>query len=185
MWELPEEVILSAGHSEGITPLNAFDNSLSDAGVADFNLIRVSSIIPPGAKIVKLPVGTMLASRRSFFPGMFVPTVYEYVVSEQRGEVIAVAIGAGIPVDKKRNGVIAEYKCIGEKYEAEKMVEKMVREMFKQRKTILKEIKIVSAQHCVKKIGCAVAVALLLKERTSFPFSHGGHGKKHNVLKIL
>ncbi len=32
-----------------ITPLNAFDNALMDAGLANYNLVPVSSIIPKGA----------------------------------------------------------------------------------------------------------------------------------------
>ncbi len=32
-----------------VTPLNAFDNALKDAGLANYNLVPVSSIIPKGA----------------------------------------------------------------------------------------------------------------------------------------
>lgn len=42
---------VSAGAGSGRTPLSAFDAALRGAGVADFNLVRLSSVIPPGAKV--------------------------------------------------------------------------------------------------------------------------------------
>jgi arginine decarboxylase len=43
---------LCTGTGEGPTPLAAFDAALVDAGVADHNLICLSSVIPPRAVIV-------------------------------------------------------------------------------------------------------------------------------------
>jgi arginine decarboxylase len=43
---------VSAGSGTGRTPLSAFDAALRDAGVADFNLVRLSSVIPPGSTVV-------------------------------------------------------------------------------------------------------------------------------------
>lgn len=163
MWELPEVVVLSAGHAEGITPLNAFDNALLAAGVGNLNLIRVTSIIPPGARVVKLVESWPAQLKKYLRPGMLVPAVYEYIVSQKPGQLITAAIGAGLPVNVKQNGVIVEYKCVGETGEAEKMGRKMIENMFEQRKMKLKQVKIVSTKHQVKKIGCAVAIALLLK----------------------
>jgi arginine decarboxylase len=42
---------LCSGSGEGPTPLAAFDAALMDAGVADHNLICLSSVIPPKAVI--------------------------------------------------------------------------------------------------------------------------------------
>ncbi len=42
---------VSAGAGSGRTPLSAFDAALREAGVADFNLVRLSSVIPPGALV--------------------------------------------------------------------------------------------------------------------------------------
>jgi len=163
VWELPQKIILAAGHAEGITPLNAFDNSLLDAGIADLNLIQVSSILPPNVQVVKLSK-QYRSSPINLPAGMLVPVVYTKIISNHPGETIAAAVGAGIPTDKKKNGVIVEYKCVGKKREAEKMAEKMIKEMFSQRKLKLKQIKIVSSEHKVRKLGCAISAALLLKE---------------------
>ena len=41
------EIIISSGTGEGSTQLSAFDKALHNAGIANFNLIRLSSVIPP------------------------------------------------------------------------------------------------------------------------------------------
>jgi arginine decarboxylase len=42
---------VSAGTGSGPTKLSAFDSALQSAGIANYNIIRLSSIIPAGAKI--------------------------------------------------------------------------------------------------------------------------------------
>ena len=44
---------LSSGTGEGPTPLAAFDAALMDAGVANYNLLCLSLVIPPNATIVR------------------------------------------------------------------------------------------------------------------------------------
>ena len=44
-------IVVSRGTGEGPTPLAAFDEALLAAGVENYNLIRLSSVIPPGAAI--------------------------------------------------------------------------------------------------------------------------------------
>lgn len=43
---------ITTGIGTGPTKLSAFDSALNHAGVANFNLIRLSSVIPPESKIV-------------------------------------------------------------------------------------------------------------------------------------
>ena len=45
------KIQLSTGAGRGHTKLAAFDAALHDAGVSNFNLIKLSSIIPPGSQI--------------------------------------------------------------------------------------------------------------------------------------
>jgi arginine decarboxylase len=44
-------IVVSRGTGEGPTPLAAFDKALLGAGVENYNLIRLSSVIPPGSAI--------------------------------------------------------------------------------------------------------------------------------------
>ncbi len=43
---------VSSGTGAGPTKMAAFDAALNNAGVANYNLIRLSSIVPPGSKII-------------------------------------------------------------------------------------------------------------------------------------
>lgn len=45
------KIALTTGRGEGPTSLAAFDAALRDAGVANYNLLCLSSVIPPGAVI--------------------------------------------------------------------------------------------------------------------------------------
>src|SRR5690606_13314100 len=42
---------VSAGTGTGRTPLAAFDAALAAAGVSDFNLVRLSAVVPPGSDV--------------------------------------------------------------------------------------------------------------------------------------
>lgn len=45
---------VSAGTGTGRTTLAAFDAALAAAGVSDFNLVRLSSIVPPGSQVLEV-----------------------------------------------------------------------------------------------------------------------------------
>src|ERR1700730_6319338 len=90
----------TAGSAEGSTPLNAFDNALLAAGIGNINLIKVSSILPPGVELVSLP---------RIKPGALVPTVYSSMTTESPGDVVAPAVGWARPFDPAKNGVIMEF----------------------------------------------------------------------------
>jgi arginine decarboxylase len=44
-------ISIRTGTGRGSTPLSAFDTALLDAGVGDFNLVTLSSVIPPASRI--------------------------------------------------------------------------------------------------------------------------------------
>ena len=87
MLQTPHRFTLVAGSGEGDTTLTAFDKALLSAGVGNLNLLRVSSILPPGAEYshqVEIP------------PGSLTPTAYGVIIGEVPGQRIAAAIGVGI-----------------------------------------------------------------------------------------
>lgn len=47
------KIQLASSTGKGHTKLAAFDAALHEAGIANYNLIRLSSVIPPTSKIVK------------------------------------------------------------------------------------------------------------------------------------
>lgn len=45
-------IIITSGKGEGSTQLSAFDSALFEAGIANFNLLKLSSVIPPKSRLV-------------------------------------------------------------------------------------------------------------------------------------
>lgn len=150
MLPTPKKYFVTAAASEGRSKLTAFDNALLKARIGNVNLIRVSSILPPGTENdpdLVLP------------PGSLVPTAYGYIMSDVPGELISAAVGVGISGDTF--GVIMEFSGKCSKEEAEKNIENMVKEAFETRGMELKDIKIAAVEHRVEKIGCALAAVPL------------------------
>lgn len=81
------QVISGAG--TGSTSLGAFDAALNDARVANYNLIRLSSVIPPHSTITKMPNGA------NSLPGDWGDRLY-VVLAEQRCEKKGEQAWAGI-----------------------------------------------------------------------------------------
>jgi len=50
------DIFITSGKGQGLTELSAFDNALFDAGIANYNLIRLSSVVPTGCKIFESKV---------------------------------------------------------------------------------------------------------------------------------
>jgi arginine decarboxylase len=53
------DIVITAGIGEGPTELSAFDAALITAGVANFNLIVISSVIPPQACVHNSPTAVV------------------------------------------------------------------------------------------------------------------------------
>lgn len=150
MLPTPKKFFLGTASAEGTSSLNAFDNALLGAGVGNINLLRVTSILPPGAKHepgLKIP------------PGSLVPTAYGYTISENPGELIAAAVGIGFSEDTF--GVIMEYAGRCSRGAAEDRIKHMLEEAFEFRKMRLVDTKIAAVEHEVVKIGCVLAVVPL------------------------
>jgi arginine decarboxylase len=149
MWERPSVVSIVAGGGEGRTELTAFDRALMHAGIANLNFVRVTSILPAGARIIAVP---------AFVPGMLTPAVYAKIDSHTPGERIAAAVGVGI--SPASFGVIMEYSHSGTGENAETIVRNMVEEAMALRDLPVADIKVAVAEHVVQRIGCAVAAVV-------------------------
>ena len=145
----------TAGSAEGSTPLNAFDNALLAAGIGNINLVRISSILPPGVDLVPLP---------RIRPGTIVPTAYAAQTSEVPGEVIAAGVGWALPVDPGKNGVIMEFHDKATRDEAERMIVQMLEEAFRVRGERIRDMRVFAVEHRVERTGCAVAAVTLLSD---------------------
>ncbi|MDR7485414.1 MAG: arginine decarboxylase, pyruvoyl-dependent [Armatimonadota bacterium] len=149
MWTLPRAVSAVAGAGEGSTDLNAFDRALADAGIADLNFVRVTSIFPQGARIAPL---------RPYPPGLLMPAVYARISRHTPGERIAAAVGIGIA--EAGYGVIMEHSHTGTAENAEQIVRRMVEEAMAMRGLRLTEVVVAAKEHVVQRTGCVVAAVL-------------------------
>lgn len=150
MLPTPRRVKLAAGAAEGPTGLNAFDGALLAAGIGNLNLLRVSSILPPGC---------VLDGDFSIPAGSLTPTAYGSLISETPGTVIAAAIGLGFSADDY--GVIMEFAGRCGRAEAEERVGLMVREAFSMREKALASLHVRGVEITVRGIGAVVAAAVL------------------------
>lgn len=115
---------ISAGVGHGERRITSFDSALCCAGVGNYNLVRLSSILPNGSK----PSNTVGLELGSLLP-------IAYATETSRHGVISAAVCIGFPkvVDDKHCGIIMEYEGHMTASEAEKVVREMVEEGFAQR----------------------------------------------------
>ena len=145
----------ATGCAEGATPLNAFDNALLASGIGNMNLIKISSILPPGCQLLS-PIPALT-------PGDLIPVAYGSIYSDISGERIAAGVAVAIPQDPSLPGVIMEYSSRGHKEEIENIVREMAKEAFRVRKFDLKEV-ISQAVDYVSKGSGAVFAGVVLWE---------------------
>ncbi|HBC92812.1 MAG TPA: arginine decarboxylase, pyruvoyl-dependent [Pelotomaculum sp.] len=150
MLPTPKKFFITAGSAGGKNCLNAFDNALIKAKIGNLNLIRVSSILPPGVEY---------CPQMEIPPGSLVPTAYGYIISDVPGEIISAAVGVGFSEDTF--GVIMEFSGRCGKNQAEKAIKSMLEEAFATRGMELAGIKMASTEHQVETIGCALAAVPL------------------------
>ena len=150
----PTKFFLVSGSSEGFSLLNAFDGALLDSGVGDTNLVKMSSILPPGCqemnpRPVAMPQGAL------------VPVAYASLCSDVSGEVISAAVAIGVPKDENRAGLIMEYSARAEESVVVEQVKKMVEKGMELRNRAIKEIMAISATYRVAGIGAVFAGVVL------------------------
>lgn len=101
-------IVVSRGTGEGPTPLAAFDSALHSAGVENYNLIRLSSVIPPGAGIERVQ---FVSDPDEYGQRLYV------VMAEQRATVPGEGAYAGLGwVQDAADGKGLFVECEGETY---------------------------------------------------------------------
>lgn len=147
----PKFYTIVSGIGESRYPLVAFDNALRQAGIGDYNLVKVSSILPAGCTYSK---------KIDIEKGSIVFAAYaSKTVTENQQE--AVAVATAIPQIDTDSGVIFE---TSEKSDnIEENVSNMCVEAMKNRNKEIKEIKSSSIKICGKKdtFVCGVSAIIM------------------------
>ena len=88
--------------------LQSFEEALRDAGIAGFNLVKVSSIYPPNCKIVSRERGL-----QQLTPGQILFCILAETRTNEPNRLACAGIGLALPADKAKHGYIAEYQGFG------------------------------------------------------------------------
>ena len=106
---VPSRIFLTKGVGRHREKLASFEMALREAGIAEFNLVRVSSIFPPGCKIV--PRGQGL---RRLKPGQIVFCVLAECATNEPHRLISSSIGVALPRDPDMHGYLSEHHGHGQ-----------------------------------------------------------------------
>lgn len=105
---VPTKLFFTRGVGKHSEKLSSFEMALRDAGIAQFNLVRVSSIFPPHCKIV-----TRQAGLPKLAPGQIVHVVLAEVATNEPRRLMASSIGVALPRDPDQFGYLSEFHGFG------------------------------------------------------------------------
>jgi len=106
---VPNKVFFTKGVGVHKEKLASFEMALRVAGLAHCNLVLVSSIYPPGCKIIPKEEGLKLLR-----PGEIVFAVYDRESNNEPNRLIAASVGLAIPADASMHGYLSEHHSFGE-----------------------------------------------------------------------
>lgn len=152
IFRTPDSYFLVQGAAEGYMPLNAFDGALLASGIGNTNLVKMSSIVPPGARKmdpVTIPYGAL------------VPVAYASITSNIKGQTISAAVAAAFPTDTSMPGLIMEYSAQGPGQETEEICRDMAVHGLQARGLEIGRVESTSASHHVIQVGAAFAAVVL------------------------
>lgn len=110
---VPTKVFFTKGNGTHREELRSYELALRDAGIEKCNLVHVSSIFPPGCKIIPRNEGI-----KELTPGMITYCVLARCGSNEPRRLIAASVGTAIPADDNMYGYLSEYHAYGKTDEA-------------------------------------------------------------------
>jgi len=107
---VPSKFFLTKGVGTAKEKLASFEAALRNAGIEKFNLVSVSSILPPNCKRVTRENGL-----KELNPGEVVFCVMARNATNEPNRLIAASVGCAIPADRGQYGYLSEHHSFGEK----------------------------------------------------------------------
>jgi arginine decarboxylase len=104
-----QELFLTRGVGRHREKLASFELALRDARIAEYNIVRVSSIFPPGCKLISANEGV-----KKLTAGQILFTVVAESSTNEPRRLIASSIGVAIPRDKTHYGYLSEHHSYGQ-----------------------------------------------------------------------
>ena len=106
---IPKRIFFTKGVGKHRETLASFELALRNADIAEYNLVRVSSIFPPGAKLVPRNQGL-----DSLSPGQIAFVVMSENATNEPHRLIAASVGVAIPGDDSKHGYLSEHHSFGQ-----------------------------------------------------------------------
>lgn len=109
---VPKYAFLTKGVGIHREKLASFEAALRDAGIASFNLVKVSSIFPPNCRLISKEEGLSYLD-----PGQIIYCVLSDNATNEPHRLIAASVGLAIPKDNNLYGYLSEHHSFGENEE--------------------------------------------------------------------
>lgn len=126
---IPRHYMIVSGRGCSTYPLVAFDNALIDAGIGDYNLVKVSSI---------LPIGCQYENCINIEKGSIVYAAYASATVIYKQE-RTVSVAVAVPINDAESGVI--FEATSNNSSVKNDVYDMCTEAMAKRNKIIREIK--------------------------------------------
>ena len=110
---LPTRAFLTKGVGRHKEKLTSFELALREAHIAQYNLVRVSSIFPPNCQLVSWEQGV-----KQLMPGQVVFAVVAEASTNEPSRLAAAALGLAIPADPNHHGYISEHHAFGQRQQS-------------------------------------------------------------------
>lgn len=106
---VPKKVFLTKGVGRHKEKLASFEEALRDAKIANFNIVPVSSIMPPHCKLIPASEGV-----RKLRSGQILHAVLARNATNEHHRLLCASIGMAIPKNRSLHGYISEHHSFGE-----------------------------------------------------------------------
>ena len=107
---VPKKIFFVKGKGFSInSELRSFEQALRDAGIEKFNIVKVSSIIPPFCEEVSRDEGI-----KELKTGQVVYSVMSKISSNKKDSIICASIGAARPANSEDYGYLSENHTLDE-----------------------------------------------------------------------
>lgn len=106
---IPKYFFLTKGVGKHKEQLQSFELALRDAGIQHCNIVSVSSIIPPGCKMISRERGLKMIR-----PGEITFIVIARNSTNEAHRLVASSIGVAIPSGKHNYGYLSEHHTFGQ-----------------------------------------------------------------------
>ena len=109
---VPSNIFVTKGVGQHKEKLASFELALRQAGIAPFNLVKISSIFPPHCKLISREEGL-----KHLKPGQIIFLVMSENATDEPQRVISASVGLAIPNNPIHYGYMSEHHSFGQNEE--------------------------------------------------------------------